>query len=879
MIRRVAADGSIETGGAFTPIQRPRVLDRIADASRARIVLIIAPAGYGKSVALRQYLEEAEDAQSVLFAMREEHGTLLGFVRGLSAALASVAPDLQRTVFGAYEKNAGSPTVGIDLAMWMHAHVKGFGGVIALDDLQYAERDPQITTFLVSLIERTKGRVRWIISSRSALDLPVGSWLAYGETELGVDEHDLGFTIEEARQTAKAARVAVRDDELEQIIEMTSGWPTAMIFALRSSTRSVDLRNIANTTREMVYRYLAEQVYQALSPDDRDLLHLVAFLPEIDVNVLRNAGYTRAKAAVEELRDRVSFIYPERPGVYRAHDLFAEFLRHQVEMLGDAAVYEIRMRAAHALEAAGDAAHALRHYSAIGASDDALHVLRTRGVHMMEHALGDAVAEAIAALPRNLQADDPFVIGLRGMLEQHAGRFDRAQNLYERALAGTQDAEFRARLALRIASVLHESEKFSPERLEPFASDPSISRETHALVQSFLALGYASQQRGDEAARAMRQVEELLTLIEDDELHARVMHRLGKTAVMLDMDPRVASEYFTRAHALGAQNGLFLTASSALGGLQTIAVLAEDDLSNGAWLAQQALNAAMKGGVRSSVQLALLQAIHIEMRRGSPERLRALEKQFNSTITSDVERASYIVPARALLLAWDGRFDEALRLVSVFKDPSYYAFDKAYNGAVLALFALGAGERDRALESVAKVVPLLESCETTLLHGARTAEYVRAMCVIVEALALRTTAAQKLLSARPVAAGVQVEAMRAAAQAVIRYAKNSQAREEVLEAFGAVNAVGLAGIALLLERVFEAASQDAGHGETPLTKTERQILEKLADGLTPKEIAQASGRSIFTIRAHIQNAIGKLGCSGQTEALALARKKRLINFH
>ena len=43
---------------------------------------------------------------------------------------------------------------------------------------------------------------------------------------------------------------------------MTEGWPTALSFALRTSTRSIDLRNIAASTREMVYRYLAEQVYR-----------------------------------------------------------------------------------------------------------------------------------------------------------------------------------------------------------------------------------------------------------------------------------------------------------------------------------------------------------------------------------------------------------------------------------------------------------------------------------------------------------------------------------------------------------------------------------------------------------------------------------------
>ncbi len=365
MIRPVAADGRIETGGAFTPIRRPRVLQRIASAAAQRIVLIVAPAGYGKSVALRQFLGTLE-RECVRYDVRSEHANLLGFVRGLADALLNVAPDARKTVSGAYEKSRSSKTPGAELAVWMHAHIKAYTGVIAIDDLHLAENDPEISRFLMALIERTKGRSRWIIASRSSLDLPVGSWLAYGDMDLNVDEQDLRFTMEEARQAAKSSRVGVRDDELQQILAMTDGWPTALSFALRTSTRSVDLRNIAAGTREMVYRYLAEQVYLMLEPPERELLQIIAYMPEIDLDVLRHAGYSKPKALIEALRDRVAFIYPDRPDVYRCHDLFRDFLQHQVELRGDAFAKEMQTAVAGALERANRLPDALTAFSQAG---------------------------------------------------------------------------------------------------------------------------------------------------------------------------------------------------------------------------------------------------------------------------------------------------------------------------------------------------------------------------------------------------------------------------------------------------------------------------------------------------------------------------------
>jgi hypothetical protein len=132
MIRPVRPDGSIDTGGVFVPIPRRRVLERIASAAMQRVVLIVAPAGYGKSVALRQYLDGVDGA-CVRFDIQPDNAGLLGFLRGFADALAEIAPDARTTVAGAYEKNAASISPGADLALWMHSHLKAFRGVIDLE--------------------------------------------------------------------------------------------------------------------------------------------------------------------------------------------------------------------------------------------------------------------------------------------------------------------------------------------------------------------------------------------------------------------------------------------------------------------------------------------------------------------------------------------------------------------------------------------------------------------------------------------------------------------------------------------------------------------------------------------------------------------------
>ncbi|HET9097487.1 MAG TPA: LuxR C-terminal-related transcriptional regulator [Candidatus Baltobacteraceae bacterium] len=874
MIRPVAADGRIETGGAFTPILRPRVVDRIASAATQRIVLIVAPAGYGKSVALRQYLDMLDAVTLVRYDVHAENGMLLGFVRGLADALLDIAPSARKSLPGAYEKSRSSKTPGLDLAMWMHAHIKTFTGVIAIDDLHIAENDPEVSKFLVSLIERTKGRASWIIASRSSLDLPVGSWLAYGEMDLNIDEQDLRFTIEEAREAAKVSRVGVRDEELSEILAMTEGWPTALGFALRTSTRSVDLRNIAASTREMVYRYLAEQVYHSLDEEQQQLLKFVGYLPEIDLEVLHAAGYTKAKALVEDLRDRVSFIYPDRPGVYRCHDLFRDFLQHQVELEGAFAAERMCLRAAAALETAGYLAPALNVYAQAKASANVLRILEVSGFQLMEQGHADALQTALDVLPQDMRATHPIVLAMRGLGEAHAGRYDRAESLLNRAMMRSEKPELSAALALRLALITINLGRDIVPLLAPF-THLALPMDMQGDLVSLLAIGYANAGQQTEAKSAIGAAEALADEMDDPAQRAKILQRLGVAVKALGMPAATAQLYLTRAVALASESGLFSLTARGYGVLANVALLYDDDLTRAAWYAQQAMSAATKAGDRLGLQAALVQLMNVELTRGNPDRLQKLERQFADAATSDTTRMALLIPARALMVAWEGRFDEAHRLFATVLDRIYDAGDRAYFTAACALALTVDGQRDRAAAHLRTALECIE-IETPLAHTRKQIGIARAVCAAAEALAGRATSATRILQRLNAEGGAVIEALREAVNAISRAAKNSALREDALERVQALESIGYGGIAKLLAAAVECSLQtDAAIGGM-LTKAELSVLNALAEGQGPKDIALETGRSVYTIQAHIQNITKKLGCSGRNEAITMARRLGLL---
>lgn len=69
----------------------------------------------------------------------------------------------------------------------------------------------------------------------------------------------------------------------------------------------------------------------------------------------------------------------------------------------------------------------------------------------------------------------------------------------------------------------------------------------------------------------------------------------------------------------------------------------------------------------------------------------------------------------------------------------------------------------------------------------------------------------------------------------------------------------------------------AGDGSLLLTRREQEVLELVADAVSPAEIASALSVSEHTVRTHVQNLLGKLGASSKVDAVARARSLGLLD--
>lgn len=877
MIRPVRPDGTIETGGVFTPVLRGRVVERLASAARQRVVLLVAPAGYGKSVALRQFLDTVSEP-CARFDVLPDHATLLGFLRGFSEALATVAPDARRTLPGAYEKNAGSPTPGSDLALWMHSHLKSFRGVVAIDDLHVAQEDREVTRFLASIIERTKGRVQWVIASRATTGLPIGTWLAYGDSDLAIDEHDLKFSFDEAREAARAFKLAVRDDELYELLNVTDGWATAISFALRSSTRSVDLRNISSMTREMIYHYLAEQVYGSLSEDERTFVESCALLPELDVDLLVAAGFDRAAAVLQDLRARVAFIAEPEPNRYRLHDLFREFATHQLELRGSTAAAERRAHLAGVMLASSREIDALRLFIEARSVEPLVDVLHGHGVRLVAHGYVDDVDSALSACGRRAETD-PVLVALRGLIATSRGKTAEGERLLTRATRELQDPQMRGDIILRLAVLAGNRGEDTNGLLEPLLPDDELRSAQKLEARALLAIAQVRRGQLESARTLASEIAEACRGLDDDDALARILQRLG--LVLLELhEADDAIRALKEAIEVATPRGLWSIASRSYLLLAQLAWMAENSPTLALWNAQQAAQAATRAGDQYDLQSSLLTILSIETRRGNADRAQQIERQLGELSSNDTSRARYIASSQAHRHAWSERFADAHRLFGSILDRQAYAADRLAVHAFYALTLALDGQSKASAAACERAAALLPGSQSHGGFGDALSECARIFIATAELLNGRLTVASRYLKRRAGSNHEMVACMRGIVDDLFRLARNASYEiDEFDSRIESLRNYGWGGYARYLELAaqrIEARHAPEEEGAVFLTPSELKILRALASGMTPKEIAAEMGRSPLTIQTHIQNLIQKLGSHGRTDAIAAARRLGLL---
>ena len=254
--------------------RRP-LLDHLSGASRAKLVLIRAPAGWGKSTLLSQWrVAEAGRREFAWVTLDRRDSDPVRFWTYVIESLRLLAPEIGARSLGL----VGAPGVDLEAEM-VPVLVDELSDlpapfVVALDDYHLIEGDAVHAT-IRTLLDYLPANVAVAIATRSEPPLPIARLRARGQL-VEVDVRALQFSLEESRALLNALLgLGLSDGEVLRLHARTEGWPAGLYLAALSlgdrADRTEFVAGFAGTDRHIV-DYLMEEVLLAQPPAVREFM-------------------------------------------------------------------------------------------------------------------------------------------------------------------------------------------------------------------------------------------------------------------------------------------------------------------------------------------------------------------------------------------------------------------------------------------------------------------------------------------------------------------------------------------------------------------------------------------------------------------------------
>lgn len=300
-----------------------------------RVVLVSAPAGFGKTTLLTQWLTAATGAgrRVAWVSLDDGDNDVARLLEHVVAALASVGdlPEAARlmTDGGAPPPQAVLTSVVNDLDL------HGVATVLALDDYHVIDA-AEAHAVVAFLLEHAPPHVTIAIATRADPPLPLPRLRARGEL-LELRAADLRFTAEEASSFLGGVMgLSLTARDVEALAARTEGWAVGLQLAGLSLQGIPDSSGFVEAfagTNRFILDYLVEEVLR-LQPDDvRRFLLETSVLQELTGPLTDALTGRRDGRTVLESLDRANLFVvslDDHRVWYRYHHLFAEVLRSRL---------------------------------------------------------------------------------------------------------------------------------------------------------------------------------------------------------------------------------------------------------------------------------------------------------------------------------------------------------------------------------------------------------------------------------------------------------------------------------------------------------------------------------------------------------------------
>jgi LuxR family maltose regulon positive regulatory protein len=421
-------------------VRRWGLLARLARIGRdVRLVLLVAPPGYGKTTTLAQW-GEVEDRRLGWVKLDETDNDPATMVTDIAAAAcADRDPDELSSVLALAAAGRPAEAVG-ELATVLAAAEPG---VLVLDDLHTIRRSAALKVVADLAAALPAG---WVIAAASQWPprMRLGRLRSQGRL-LEFGPADFAFGSDETADLLRKLGVDLSAAEIRKIVAHTEGWPAGVYLAglsIAAQPEPIEAAGEIAGSSRYIMDYFLEEVLTRHSAQTARFLLRTSVLDRICGSLCDAVLDTTGSAAwLNELQALNLFIIPEddQGEWYRYHRLFAEMLQSELHRREPGEGPRVRRRAAAWYEEHGQPDQAVRYAMAAGDQRTAARLITANAQRFNSAGRVRLVREWLDALDEQLLSDDPPLAAIAAWVWALTGDGPRALSALHLAESASYD--------------------------------------------------------------------------------------------------------------------------------------------------------------------------------------------------------------------------------------------------------------------------------------------------------------------------------------------------------------------------------------------------------------------------------------------------------
>ena len=463
---------------------------RLAGALAGGLVLVCAPAGFGKTALLADWLRSGGRPVAWL-SLDAADNDPVRFWRHVVAALDRARPGTGERVAPLLGPPPSSFEGLVTALINELAAQSGENAIVLVLDDYHLINARQVHASLAFLLEHLPPGLHLVLASRSDPPLPLARLRARGQlAELRTD--DLRFTAEEAAALLReSAGAALPGTAVAALVARTEGWAAGLQLAALSLRGRSDIAGFVaafSGSHRYILDYLTGEVLDGLPEQVREFLLETSVLERLSGGLCDAVtGRDDGQAMLERVEQAGLFLMPldEVRGWWRYHRLFADLLRARLQQQRPGRVAVLHRAAAAWYEEHGLADDAVGHALAAGDTAWAARLIEQHfDATLYLRSEGATAQRWLAALPAELVQTRTRLLLAQVLLAATLGRAEAMEPPLDAAERALADA--------------------APAADEPF--EPSVGKAASMLgnIPALIALhrGFLAQLRGDAESTA-----------------------------------------------------------------------------------------------------------------------------------------------------------------------------------------------------------------------------------------------------------------------------------------------------------------------------------------------------------------------------------------